>query len=171
MIPFSIGPIFNSLPDKSLYVFHLFSLCTLIEKALENNIYKQTFKNINMEESEIRKALREKALKELLKIAAKHSRKLDAKLIAKAFAFAKASHRGQKRLSGKPYFTHPFEVAKIVASLGLDAETISAALLHDVIEDADADRSEIEREFGKQVYFLVDGVTKKYTCRKSSLHP
>ncbi|MBS3057156.1 MAG: bifunctional (p)ppGpp synthetase/guanosine-3',5'-bis(diphosphate) 3'-pyrophosphohydrolase [Candidatus Diapherotrites archaeon] len=113
-----------------------------------------------MEESEIRNALREKALKELLKIAAKHNRKLNVKLIAKAFAFAKASHRGQKRLSEKPYFSHPFEAAKIVASLGLDAETISAALLHDVIEDADADRSEIEREFGKQVYFLVDGVTK-----------
>lgn len=113
-----------------------------------------------MEESEIRKALGEKPLKELLRIAAEHNNRPDAELIAKAYAFAKASHRGQKRLSGKPYFSHPFEAAKIVASLGLDSEAISAALLHDVIEDADADRSEIEKEFGKQVYFLVDGVTK-----------
>jgi len=113
-----------------------------------------------MEESEIRKALRERALKELLKAAAKYNKRLDEKLVAKAFAFAKASHRGQKRLSGKPYFTHPLEVAKIVAGLGLDSETIAAALLHDVIEEADADRGEIEREFGRQVYFLVDGLTK-----------
>ncbi len=113
-----------------------------------------------MEESEIRKALGERPLKELLKAAKKHNKKPDAKLIAKAYAFAKAAHKGQKRLSGKAYFSHPVEVAKIVAALGLDSETISAALLHDVIEDADADRSELEREFGKQVYFLVDGVTK-----------
>ena len=84
----------------------------------------------------------------------------DEALIQKAYDFGKKAHEGHTRYSGEPYFIHPSAVAHHLARLGMDAETISAALLHDAIEDAKATPEEVEKEFGKEVLFLVEGVTK-----------
>jgi guanosine-3',5'-bis(diphosphate) 3'-pyrophosphohydrolase len=80
--------------------------------------------------------------------------------IALALRRAHEAHRGQSRASGDPYIAHPVAVAKILAELKMDADTIVAALLHDVVEDTDVSLQEVEREFGSDVALLVDGVTK-----------
>lgn len=84
----------------------------------------------------------------------------EAKVIRKAFEFAKNRHDGQKRDSGEEYIFHPLQSAKILADLNLDYETISAALLHDVLEDSDTKPEDIEKEFGPNITFLVKAVTK-----------
>lgn len=81
-------------------------------------------------------------------------------LVEKAYAFAENAHKDHKRYSGEPYFTHPAAVAKQLAEFGMDASTIAAALLHDSIEDVGVTPEEIDREFGPEVLFLVEGVTK-----------
>lgn len=70
------------------------------------------------------------------------------------------AHGHQKRASGAPYFSHPLEVAAILTDLKLDDATIATALLHDVIEDTDATRTEIDQMFGPEIGSLVDGLTK-----------
>ena len=85
----------------------------------------------------------------------------DLDLIERAYHFANNAHAGQKRKSGKPYFTHPYRVADILADMMLDAPTIAAGLLHDCVEDCEGiDLASIEKEFGSDVALLVDGVTK-----------
>lgn len=84
----------------------------------------------------------------------------DEALVRKAYAFAENAHKDHKRYSGEPYFLHPAAVAKHIAELGLDAETVVAGLLHDAVEDTAMEPEELEKEFGPQVRFLVDGVTK-----------
>ena len=84
----------------------------------------------------------------------------DGGMVLKAYEYAKEAHANQKRASGEPYFIHPCAVADILMELGLDAATISAALLHDVIEDTDSTAEDIKREFGDEVLDLVSGVTK-----------
>src|SRR3989344_126933 len=84
----------------------------------------------------------------------------DTKLVEKAYEFSKKAHEGQKRFSGEPYFIHPFETAKELAKLGMNAKVVTAGLLHDTIEDAHISPEEIEKEFGKEKRFLVEGVTK-----------
>ncbi|MEO2065317.1 MAG: bifunctional (p)ppGpp synthetase/guanosine-3',5'-bis(diphosphate) 3'-pyrophosphohydrolase, partial [Desulfurobacteriaceae bacterium] len=74
--------------------------------------------------------------------------------------FAKKKHEGQFRKSGEPFFSHPAEVAYILAELKMDVPTIVAGLLHDTLEDTDTTEEEIEREFGREVLFIVKGVTK-----------
>ncbi|OHA85061.1 MAG: hypothetical protein A2408_00160 [Candidatus Yonathbacteria bacterium RIFOXYC1_FULL_52_10] len=81
-------------------------------------------------------------------------------LITKAHAFSERAHEGQKRFTGDPYFVHTFETGKNLALFGMDAQTISAGLLHDVLEDAGVTEQDLEREFGKNITFLVTGVTK-----------
>ncbi len=84
----------------------------------------------------------------------------DNEMLQKAYEFAKEAHSNQKRASGEPYFIHPCAVAEILIDLGLDAATIAAALLHDVIEDTASTAEDIKREFGDEVLDLVGGVTK-----------
>ena len=84
----------------------------------------------------------------------------DREKLLKAYRYAENAHSGQKRASGEPYFIHPCAVASILMELELDAATIAAALLHDVIEDTDATEEDIKREFGDEVLELVCGVTK-----------
>lgn len=84
----------------------------------------------------------------------------DERWIEKAYNFAEKAHEGQKRASGEPYFIHVFEVAKTLAKLGMDSKTIVAGLLHDTIEDGHATEEQIDEEFGKEVLFLVNGVSK-----------
>ena len=81
-------------------------------------------------------------------------------MLLHAYDFAKEAHSNQKRASGEPYFIHPCAVAEILIDLGLDAATIAAALLHDVIEDTEANEEDVRREFGDEVLELVSGVTK-----------
>jgi len=84
----------------------------------------------------------------------------DRALLERAFAFAARAHEGQQRRSGDDFVSHPFAVAKILAELHLDEETLAAALLHDVVEDTEAGADELKAEFGEEVAKLVDGVTK-----------
>jgi len=91
--------------------------------------------------------------------------KEDKELINKAFELSKKAHEGQKRLSGEPYFIHPFETAKILAQFGMDAPIISAGLLHDVLEDTKTTEEEIKKEFGDDILFLIKGVTKLGTLK------
>ncbi len=84
----------------------------------------------------------------------------DISLVEKAFEFSKKAHEGHMRNSGEPYFTHLFETAKILAELGMTAPTISAGLLHDAVEDQDVSIEEVKKEFGSEIAFMVDGVTK-----------
>lgn len=91
-------------------------------------------------------------------------------LIKKAYDFGVVHHDGQKRNSGEDYFIHPIAVASNLSNMKLDDETICAGLMHDVLEDTDVTREEMREEFGEEITFLVDGVTKlknlNYTSRE-----
>ena len=93
------------------------------------------------------------------KVAA-YTTNLDAARLHDAFTFAYAEHQGQLRKSGEPYIIHPLAVADIVADLGLDVDSVIAALLHDCIEDTPATHEDIAKKFGPTVADLVEGVTK-----------
>jgi RelA/SpoT family (p)ppGpp synthetase len=80
--------------------------------------------------------------------------------ITKAYSVAKKLHKGQVRYNGDPYITHPVEVAKILAAMKMDYQSIVAALLHDVLEDTEVSQDELVEKFGSTVYDLVDGVSK-----------
>jgi len=103
-------------------------------------------------------------LKEILSVL-KYPSKEKIDLISKAYAYAEKAHKNQKRYSGEPYFVHVVETAKILAELGMGRRTISAGLLHDVLEDAGVTEEELEKEFGKEIVFLVQGVTKLGSIR------
>ena len=81
-------------------------------------------------------------------------------LLNRAYVYAMRAHGNQVRQSGDPYFSHPLEVAAILTELKLDDATIATALLHDVIEDTDVTRAEIDQMFGQEIGALVDGLTK-----------
>jgi GTP pyrophosphokinase len=81
-------------------------------------------------------------------------------LLNRAYVYAMKAHGNQKRASGDPYFSHPLEVAAILTDLKLDDATITAALLHDVIEDTEVTRAEIDERFGTEIGDLVEGLTK-----------
>ena len=101
-----------------------------------------------------------KSLEELLQIIRGYNAKADLAVVKDAYEYAASAHRGQKRISGEPYIVHPLEVAKILAELELDLETIVAGLLHDVVEDTGETLSSISERFGSETALLVDGVTK-----------
>ena len=97
---------------------------------------------------------------ELLKKAKERYNEKDCVNIERAYDFAQNAHSSQKRASGEPYISHPANVAMILMELNMDAATIQAGLLHDVIEDTPYEYADIEKEFGGEVAALVDGVTK-----------
>jgi guanosine-3',5'-bis(diphosphate) 3'-pyrophosphohydrolase len=84
----------------------------------------------------------------------------DLELVRRAYAFSSREHSGQLRLSGEPFLNHPLAVADILAEMKLDSVCVSVGLLHDVVEDTVVSIEEIEREFGKDIAHIVDGVTK-----------
>jgi len=90
----------------------------------------------------------------------KTGRPYDILRIREAYELAKKAHGEQKRVSGEPYITHPLEVSSILVGLGMDSETVVAALLHDVVEDTEISLEALEKQFGHEVALLVDGVTK-----------
>lgn len=85
---------------------------------------------------------------------------VDLSIIDKAFEIAVKAHEGQKRASGEPYITHPVEVAKILAEMKMDPETVASGLLHDVLEDSNIKKEELQEIFGEEIVFLVESVTK-----------
>ncbi len=98
-----------------------------------------------------------------------HTKKVDIKLIRKAFDYANHHHGNQCRQSGEPYIIHPLNVAYILADIGLDDSTISAALLHDVVEDTEITEQEIRQEFGSEIAEMVQGVTKLGSMQFASI--
>lgn len=103
----------------------------------------------------------EQAYQEVLQayLASNHRKKVE--IIERAFRFAKAAHKGVRRRSGEPYILHPIAVAKIVISeLGLGSTSICAAFLHDVVEDTEFTREDIEANFGPKIASIVEGLTK-----------
>jgi GTP diphosphokinase / guanosine-3',5'-bis(diphosphate) 3'-diphosphatase len=84
----------------------------------------------------------------------------DLDLVERAYRFSAASHQGQQRASGEPYLSHPLEVANLLVGFKMDVTTVTAGLLHDVLEDTQATKDDLAREFGTEIADLVDGVTK-----------
>lgn len=108
-----------------------------------------------------------KQYKELLRISYRTLSDEDKAMIRKAFETAVEAHKNQRRKSGEAYIFHPIAVAKIVASeIGLDATSITAALLHDVVEDTEYSLADIEQMFGETVARIVDGLTKISSLKK-----
>jgi GTP pyrophosphokinase len=97
---------------------------------------------------------------ELLRDVEAYNPGVDRELLTRAFHYAAKAHEGQTRRSGEEFIQHPWGVAKVCAELRLDEQTIAAALLHDVVEDTDADLDEVRAEFGNEIAQLVEGVTK-----------
>ena len=102
----------------------------------------------------------EHLVEELLASVETYNPEVDRELIRRAFEVAEERHRGQLRRSGEEFIHHPWGVAWICAELHLDEQTIAAALLHDVVEDTEAELDELRAEFGDEIAHLVDGVTK-----------
>lgn len=102
------------------------------------------------------KALFEK----LMQVIDKNIKNLNKEKIIAAYEFSEKAHTGQKRKSGEPYIIHPLSVAIILVEMGMDTDTVIAALLHDVVEDTEVSLEEVASKFGADVAALVDGVTK-----------
>ncbi|WP_407681689.1 RelA/SpoT family protein [Pseudalkalibacillus salsuginis] len=100
------------------------------------------------------------AIQEVMKKAANYLPKKDTDFLQRAYVFARDAHEGQFRKSGDPYIDHPVEVADILVNLEMDAPTIAAGFLHDVVEDTDVTLEELTETFTEEVAMLVDGVTK-----------
>ncbi|MFF9217271.1 RelA/SpoT family protein [Streptomyces viridosporus] len=89
-----------------------------------------------------------------------HHPDADLEPLRRAYLLAESSHRGQMRKSGEPYITHPLAVTLILAELGAETTTLTASLLHDTVEDTDVTLDQVREQFGEEVRYLVDGVTK-----------
>src|SRR2546426_12082939 len=84
----------------------------------------------------------------------------DLDLLTRAYRFSEHSHQGQQRASGEPYLSHPLEVAGLLVNFKMDVTTVTAGLLHDVLEDTETTKADLQREFGPEIADLGDGVTK-----------
>ena len=113
--------------------------------------------------------IKEMTIEDVINTTKKNNRKSDSKLIRKAYNYAKAHHEGQLRKSGEPYIIHPVQVAYILSTLSLDDSTICAALLHDVVEDTEITKQDLETEFSIEIAELVDGVTKLSKLQYASM--
>ena len=100
------------------------------------------------------------AVDTLIKTVRLHHPKADLSIIERAYTIAERAHDGQMRRSGEAYITHPVAVAQILADLGIGAKTVSAALLHDTVEDTSYTLDQLRADFGDEITMLVDGVTK-----------
>ncbi|WP_406455579.1 HD domain-containing protein [Streptomyces sp. NBC_00876] len=89
-----------------------------------------------------------------------HHPDADLSVLRRAYVLAESSHRGQMRKSGEPYITHPLAVTLILAELGAETTTLTASLLHDTVEDTEVTLEQVREQFGEEVCYLVDGVTK-----------
>ena len=103
---------------------------------------------------------KEVGIEDIISTVKKQKGRRDTKIIQKAYEYAKSKHGDQLRKSGEPYIIHPVQVAYTLATLGMDDNTICAALLHDVLEDTETTYEDLEKEFNSEVAYMVDGVTK-----------
>ena len=99
-------------------------------------------------------------LQTLIEEIPKYQPAADLDLLERAYRFSERSHQGQQRASGEPYLSHPLEVAGLLVNFKMDVTTVTAGLLHDVLEDTKATKGDLQREFGTEIAELVDGVTK-----------
>src|SRR6266404_1441904 len=99
-------------------------------------------------------------LPELIEKVRRYSGPGDLEIIRRAYDFSAEVHKGQRRLSGEPYLTHPVEVASIIADLKLDVSSVATGLLHDTVEDTLTTLEQVQTLFGDEIAALVDGVTK-----------
>jgi guanosine-3',5'-bis(diphosphate) 3'-pyrophosphohydrolase len=99
-------------------------------------------------------------LETLIEAIPKYQPGADLDVLQRAYRFSEASHQGQQRASGEPYLSHPLEVAHLLVDFKMDVITVTAGLLHDVLEDTHATKEQLVHEFGKEIAELVDGVTK-----------
>ena len=97
---------------------------------------------------------------ELVKVIEDSGRPYNMEMLRKAYETAAKAHGDQRRRSGEPYISHPLSVAALLVEMGMDSESVAAALLHDVVEDTDVKLDSLKSEFGPDVAHLVDGVTK-----------
>lgn len=97
---------------------------------------------------------------DLVKLMKESEREYDFNLVEKAYNFAYEAHKDQVRASGEPYIVHPVSVACILVELGMDTESVVAAILHDVVEDTNVTLETIKKEYGETISILIDGVTK-----------
>ncbi|MEU6175918.1 HD domain-containing protein [Streptantibioticus parmotrematis] len=100
------------------------------------------------------------AIEHVAKVHRGHHPRADLDILRRAYVLAESSHRGQMRKSGEPYITHPLAVTLILAELGAETTTLTASLLHDTVEDTEVTLDQVGTEFGAEVRYLVDGVTK-----------
>ena len=107
--------------------------------------------------------------KSMMQAITRYAPSTDLEVIQRAYEYADEKHKNQLRKSGEPYIIHPLAVAEIVAEIGLDTDAITAALLHDCLEDTDASFEEISRMFGETVANLVEGVTKLTRVQYSTM--
>jgi len=108
-------------------------------------------------------------IKDILDKVRRNKRWPDTRIIQKAYNYALEKHGEQQRKSGEPYIIHPTNVAYTIAELGLDEQTICAALLHDVVEDTDVTYEDIVKEFSQEIADMVDGVTKLKQIQHASI--
>jgi len=97
---------------------------------------------------------------EVMRLASEFDRNVDLPTLRRAYVFASERHRGRFRASGDPYVLHAVEVARILADMRLDTQTVAAGLLHDILEDTPTQPKELEVQFGDDIAQIVDGVTK-----------
>ncbi|WP_294926906.1 bifunctional (p)ppGpp synthetase/guanosine-3',5'-bis(diphosphate) 3'-pyrophosphohydrolase [uncultured Paracoccus sp.] len=109
-------------------------------------------------------------VEDLIALVRNYNPRTNADLIRRAYDYGRQMHEGQFRHSGEPYFTHPVAVAAILTEMQLDDSTIVTALLHDTIEDTRSTWDDIDRNFGREVAELVDGVTKLTNLQLSGVH-
>ena len=102
----------------------------------------------------------EEAYQKLKEGISKYLSEEDVKLVEKAYLIASKHHEGQKRKSGEDYIIHPLCVAMILANLRMDAETLAAGILHDIVEDTDYTLDDLKKDFSDEIALLVEGVTK-----------
>ena len=112
---------------------------------------------------------REEHYASMMQAITRYAPSADLEVIQRAYEYADEKHKNQLRKSGEPYIIHPLAVAEIVAEIGLDTDAITAALLHDCLEDTDASFEEISRMFGETVANLVEGVTKLTRVQYSTM--
>ena len=112
---------------------------------------------------------REEHYASMMRAITRYAPSADLEVIQRAYEYADEKHKNQLRKSGEPYIIHPLAVAEIVAEIGLDTDAITAALLHDCLEDTDASFEEISRMFGETVANLVEGVTKLTRVQYSTM--
>lgn len=115
------------------------------------------YKNIDIKTLEDRN---DPVIDDIIKNVKEHTPTANTDMIYVAYRLAKSAHKGQRRRSGAPYIDHPVQVARMACALSLDTETITAALLHDVVEDTEYSYNDMKLLFGESVAELVDGVTK-----------